>query len=100
MNNFSHTASRGSTFSGSYGRCFLGAAYKIFANGVVDKPIKLDSDDKQDDNDRNLPAEHTSRTLNSGQFGNDAFNLENLSTLPNCKANEHGNGDIGIDNTK
>lgn len=95
-----HPGSCGSTFSGSYGGCCLGAAHRILANGILDKPITLDSDDKQDDNDSNLPAEHASRTLNSGRLGNDAFNLENPPTLPDCKANEHGDGDIGIDNSK
>lgn len=77
-----------------------GLVHRIVANGIADKPITLDSDDKLNDDDSNLHAKHMSRILNSGRPGNDAFSLINSPTLPNHVANEHDDGDISIDNTK
>jgi hypothetical protein len=78
----------------------LGAAHRILANGIADEPITLDSDDKPDDDNSNLDAEHASRTLNSGQPRSNAFILKHPPMLSNRTASEHDGSDINIDDTK
>lgn len=66
--------------------------HRIFANGVAEKSIILDGDNRSKDNDDKLDTKPGPRTLGSEQANNNIFNSEALPILSYRTANERDNG--------
>ena len=76
----------------------LGLVRIILANDIIDGPIIFDSDDRSTDNNDFLDTRHAPRILESGQPGNNVWNLQSPPTLYNNTADRHVNCDNGIKN--
>jgi hypothetical protein len=63
--------------------------YRILANGIINKLIKLGTNNKLKGDNSSLNTRHAYYIVDSGKLGSNAFNLEHLPLLPNYTASEY-----------
>jgi hypothetical protein len=63
--------------------------YRILANNIIDKSIKLGINNKSEGDNSSLNTRHACRIVDSRKPGSDAFNLEYLPMLSNYIASEY-----------
>lgn len=63
--------------------------YKILANSIINKLIKLSINNKLKGNNNSLNTRHTYCIINSKKLSNNAFNIKHLPILFNYTASEY-----------
>jgi hypothetical protein len=63
--------------------------YKILANGIIDKLIKLGTNNKLEGNNSSLNTRHACYIVDNRKLSSNAFNLKHLPMLSNYIASEY-----------